>query len=40
MHQFYLINDETSEIWKFQWTTHKKEAYRWIEKMELKSASH
>jgi len=32
MYQFYLINDETGEMWKFQWTTKGAE-YRWIQKM-------
>lgn len=31
MFQFYLINDENGEMWKFQWST-KGEDYRWIEK--------
>jgi len=33
MYQFYLINDETGEMWKFQWTTEGDE-YRWIEKFK------
>ena len=32
MFQFYLINDETGEMWQFQWST-KGDEYRWIEKM-------
>jgi hypothetical protein len=32
MYQFYLVNDETSETWKFQWTS-KGDDYRWIEKL-------
>lgn len=32
MFQFYLINDDTGEMWKFQWST-KGDDYRWIEKM-------
>ncbi|MDR2122541.1 MAG: hypothetical protein LBP34_05385 [Flavobacteriaceae bacterium] len=32
MYQFYLINDETGDMWKFQWSTEGDE-YRWIEKM-------
>lgn len=32
MFQFYLINDESGEMWKFQWST-KGDDYRWIEKM-------
>ena len=31
MFQFYLINDETGDMWKFQWSTEDDE-YRWIEK--------
>jgi hypothetical protein len=33
MFQYYLINEETGEMWKFQWTTKEDENYRWIEKM-------
>ncbi len=33
MYQFYLTNDETGEMWKFQWTTKSEEGYRWIEKV-------
>lgn len=33
MYQYYLVNDETGEIWKFQWTTQSEEGYRWIEKL-------
>lgn len=32
MFQFYLINDDTGEMWKFQWSTESDD-YRWIEKM-------
>lgn len=32
MYQFYLINEETGEMWKFQWS-QKGPDYRWIEKM-------
>jgi hypothetical protein len=32
MFQFYLINDETGEMWQFQWSTQGDE-YRWIKKM-------
>lgn len=32
MFQFYLINDDTGDMWKFQWST-KGEEYRWIEKI-------
>lgn len=32
MFQFYLINDETGDMWQFQWST-KGDEYRWIEKM-------
>lgn len=31
MYQFYLTNDNTGEMWKFQWSTKGAE-YRWIEK--------
>lgn len=33
MFQYYLINEETGEMWKFQWTTKEDASYRWIEKM-------
>lgn len=33
MYQYYLINDITGEMWKFQWNT-KGSDYRWIEKVE------
>ena len=32
MYQFYLINQDNGEMWKFQWST-KGEDYRWIEKV-------
>jgi len=32
MYQFYLINQETGDMWKFQWSTKSKDGYRWIEK--------
>ncbi len=32
MFQYYLINDNTGRMWKFQWST-KGDDYRWIEKM-------
>ena len=32
MFQFYLINEENGEMWKFQWST-KGDDYRWIEKV-------
>ena len=32
MFQFYLINENNGEMWKFQWST-KGDDYRWIEKM-------
>lgn len=32
MFQFYLINEENGEMWKFQWSTQGDE-YRWIKKM-------
>ena len=31
MFQYYLVNDETGEMWKFQWSTEGDD-YRWIEK--------
>lgn len=31
MYQYYLINEDNGEMWKFQWTT-KGDEYRWIEK--------
>jgi hypothetical protein len=30
MYQYYLINEETGDMWKFQWSTQGDE-YRWIE---------
>lgn len=32
MYQFYLINQETGDMWKFQWSTKSEDGYRWIEK--------
>jgi hypothetical protein len=32
MFQYYLINEETGEMWQFQWNTEGDE-YRWIKKM-------
>ena len=32
MFQYYLVNDETGEMWKFQWSTKSEEGYRWIKK--------
>jgi hypothetical protein len=32
MFQYYLVNEETGDMWKFQWST-KGENYRWIQKM-------
>lgn len=32
MFQYYLIDDETGDMWKFQWST-KGDDYIWIEKM-------
>ena len=29
MYQYYLINDNTGDMWKFQWST-KGDDYRWI----------
>lgn len=31
MYQYYLINDATGDMWKFQWST-KGDDYRWIER--------
>ena len=31
MFQFYLVDDDTGDIWKFQWS-NKGDEYRWIEK--------
>lgn len=31
MFQYYLINDDAGEMWKFQWST-KGDSYRWIQK--------
>lgn len=31
MYQYYLVDDETGDMWKFQWST-KGDEYRWIEK--------
>ena len=33
MFQYYLTNDTTGEMWKFQWNT-KGNDYRWIEKIK------
>jgi hypothetical protein len=33
MYQYYLIDDETGNMWKFQWST-KGDDYRWIEKFK------
>ncbi len=33
MYQYYLINENTGEMWKFQWST-KGDDYRWIEKFK------
>ncbi|MBQ9137392.1 MAG: hypothetical protein IJX65_02000 [Alistipes sp.] len=33
MYQYYLINDETGSMWKFQWST-KGDDYRWIERFK------
>ena len=32
MYQYYLINEDNGDMWKFQWTTQGEE-YRWIEKL-------
>jgi len=31
MYQYYLINEDTGEMWKFQWSTDGDD-YRWIQK--------
>ena len=31
MYQYYLINEETGDMWRFQWSTKSSE-YRWIER--------
>lgn len=31
MYQYYLINDDTGEMWQFQWS-QKGDDYRWIKK--------
>jgi hypothetical protein len=33
MFQFYLVNEETGEMWKFQWSTKEDDGYRWIQKI-------
>ncbi len=33
MYQYYLINDNTGDMWKFQWST-KGDDYRWIAKFK------
>jgi hypothetical protein len=33
MFQFYLINNEDGEMWKFQWSS-KGDEFRWIEKLQ------
>lgn len=33
IYQYYLINQETGEMWKFQWSTEVKDSYRWIKKI-------
>ena len=32
MYQYYLINEDTGEMWKFQWSTKDDDKYRWIER--------
>ena len=29
----YLINKDTGEMWKFQWSNESDEDYRWIKKI-------
>jgi len=33
MFQYYLVNDETGEMWQFQWSTKSEDGYRWIKKL-------
>lgn len=33
IYQFYLSNDETGEMWQFQWTNEDDDSYRWIKKI-------
>lgn len=33
MFQFYLINQDSGEMWQFQWTLETKEGYRWIKQI-------
>ena len=33
MYQFYLINNDTGEMWQFQWSTDSNDGYRWIKKI-------
>jgi len=33
MYQFYLTNDETGDMWEFQWSNQTDNSYRWIKKM-------
>jgi hypothetical protein len=32
MFQYYLVNEETGDMWKFQWSI-KSTDYRWIQKI-------
>lgn len=34
MFQYYLINQESGEMWQFQWTTKSEEGYRWIKQVK------
>ena len=34
MYQYYLINQETGAMWKFQWSTDDDDDYRWIERFK------
>lgn len=34
MYQYYLIDNETGSMWKFQWSTKSEEGYRWIERFK------
>lgn len=33
MYQYYLLDEETGDMWKFQWST-KGDEYRWIERFK------
>lgn len=33
IYQFYLTNEETGELYQFQWSTKDEAGYRWIKKI-------